>query len=78
MIGLDEVSGLVDDHVVYYEYRSLNKTPVEIDIVFHRAGALAVTIINDLGQCELYPKLTCMLFYASENLFFGSRNIPVS
>lgn len=49
VIGFDEVSELVDDHVVYYEHRRLDETPVEIDIAVHGAGAPAVTIINDLG-----------------------------
>ena len=71
-------SEFVDDHVVYNEHRRLDETPIEIDTVVHRAGAPAVTIINDLGRCELYTKLTCVLLHAGENLFFGSRNIPIS
>ena len=50
VVGFEEVSELVNDDVVYYEYWRLDETPIEIEIVFRRTGAPAVTAINDLGR----------------------------
>lgn len=78
MIGLYEVSEFVDDHVIYDEHRSLDQAPVEIYIVIHRTGAPTVAIVNDPGRSKLHIKLTSVLFHAGENLFLGSRHIPIS
>src|ERR1039458_7955899 len=77
VIGFDEVSKFVDDHVVYYEHRRLDETPIEIDIAVHSAGAPAVPIVNDPGSRKPYTQLTGVLLDAIENLLFGAGDIPI-
>ena len=61
MVGFDQVSQFMHDDIVDDEHRSLDKTPVETDVVAHRAGAPAVTIVNYLGGTELDTKLMRVL-----------------
>jgi hypothetical protein len=43
VVGFEEVSELMDNDVVYYEYRRLDETPIEIEIAVHRTGVPTVT-----------------------------------
>ena len=74
VIGFDEVSEFMHNHVVDYEHRRFDETPVEADVVVRRAGAPPKTIIHDLSRSELHAKLPCMPFRA-DTIFSFARAI---
>ena len=78
MVSFYEVSEFVDDQVVYYGHWGLDETPIETNIVVHRAGTPAVTIVYDLCHSKLDAKLTGVLFSAGEDLFLRPCDIPIA
>ena len=78
VIGFNEMYKFVNDHVVNYEHRRFDETPIKIQIIVYCAGAPTVTTINNLRYSGSYTEIVSMLLDANNNLFLSSGNVPVS
>ena len=77
VVGFNEVSEFVHNHIVNYEHWRFYETPVEIDVAVHRAGAPPISNINDPGRRELYSQLPCVECWTWKNCFLSARNVPI-